>query len=72
MGGIEGGDDAPSRAQKAAEDFAKAVAAIAHGEQVQAVAGAGGEPAASNGAGGPRRGQAAFEFVRDDENAHKE
>ena len=57
------------RAERRAEDLPKAVAAVADGQQREAVLGPGLAPADGDGFGGGLRGEGALELVRGDENA---
>lgn len=59
------------RPQRVPDDFAKAIAAIAHREQFQFVARSCPAPTASNGLRSGSRGERAFELIRDNQDFHR-
>jgi len=69
MGGIHGPDAPSAGAEQGADDFAKAVSAVAHGQQVQVILRAFLAPAAGDGLRGGAGGQSALEFVGNNQDA---
>src|SRR3954471_8297481 len=67
MSGVNGFDFDRLGADQAADDFAEAVAAVAHGEDFELIVRADGAPALGDGFGGLAGGQGSFEFVRYDQ-----
>lgn len=70
VGGVEAREFEGLSLAEAAQNFLEAIAAIAHGKELQLIGGANALPALSNGLGGLGGGERAFKFVRDDEDAH--
>jgi hypothetical protein len=71
MSGIESGCGSRFGVDKLAEDAAEAVAAIAHGEEIEMVPGPCATPSGGDGSGGLVGGQSAFKFVRDDQDGER-
>ena len=67
MGGIEGFDGMDPGVQQGADDFAKSITAIGHGEQAAGILRSHRAPAAGDGVGRRAGGERAFELVRSDE-----
>ncbi len=69
--GIDGGRDLFLGADQLANDFTEAISAIAHGEQLELIAGTSAQPAGSDDAGRFVGAKCALEFVRDDQDSHR-
>ncbi len=67
MGGVHGFHRLRDGAQQVADDLAEAIAAIAHGQQVQGIVGPHRPPARGDGLGGFPRREGSLELVGNDQ-----
>ena len=67
MGGVEGFDGMDPGVQQGADDFAKPITAIGHGEQAAGILRSHCAPTAGDGVGSRAGGERVFELVRNDE-----
>ena len=70
MRGIDGLDRLQVCAEQSADDFAEAVAAVAHGQQLQLILRTRTGPAAPDGFGSNLGGEGSLELVRRDDDFH--